>query len=338
MGSWGLLGSVEALGFRLLKRWVMPLQLANTRRQLFGVSRPYGAVTIRPSAESIVDSLPILSVVSIPAAHWIAFAFALLLATFAQQGFKHLRHTTLGAPCLWVAASACSLAIGTFLETRLEGITLSATGFAIATTTLCPLMAVLGARRPQDRGWQWVVFTLWIVLVWPAAQAVALPAGVKVELFVAWKIFLWILIALGVLNYLPTRHWRATILVALGQVLLLREHLGLSPDSSPPISELVAYLSLLSAAGMVANARNTVGGSLDASLASLDSHWLSFRNSYGSFWALRLLGRVNQSAEQRNWPLRLEWSGLVKIGEQEPSPEQLEELRQTMDSVLRRFV
>lgn len=199
-------------------------------------------------------------------------------------------------------------------------------------------MAVLGAKRPQDRGWQWIVLSLWIILIWPAAQAVVLPAGVRVELFVAWKIFLWGLVGLGLLNYLPTRHWRATILVALGQILLLRDYLGLAETQSTSVSHLVAYLSFLSAAGLVANLRGSAKQTKDDSLSTLNARWLSFRNSYGAFWALRLLGRINQTAEQREWPFRLEWTGFVSLDEQDPNADQLEELRQTMDSVLRRFV
>ena len=295
------------------------------------------AVTIRPPALNLSETLTVLSVVEIPNASWFACGFAVLLATFALSDLKHVRGTTLVAPLLWVAVSAVCLASGALLGPKLGGISLSALRFAVGTSTFCPLMAVLGAKRPQDRGWQWVVLTLWIVLIWPAAQAVALPAGVRVELFVAWKLFLWGLIVLGLLNYLPTRYWRSAILVALGQILLLREHLWLSNEGSDAVSQLVAYLSLLSAAGLVLSSSKRTTETKDSELATLSSQWLSFRDSYGSFWALRLFGRVNQTAEQRQWPLRLDWSGLVKIGEAEPTEEQLEELRQTIDSVIRRF-
>lgn len=284
-----------------------------------------------------METLTILSVVEVPAAPWIACGFAVLLATFVLSDLKHVRGTTLVAPLLWVALSAVCLASGALLATKLEGISWSALRFAVATSTFCPLMAVLGAKRPQDRGWQWVVLTLWIVLVWPAAQAVVLPAGVRVELFVAWKLFLWGLILLGLFNYLPTRYWRSAILVALGQVLLLREHLWLPSEGSDSVSQLVAYLSLLSATGLVSSSGAPSAGTPDAPLSALSLQWISFRDRYGSFWALRLLGRVNQAAQQRKWPLRLDWSGLVTTGEHEPNEQQLEELSQTMDSVLRRF-
>ena len=270
-----------------------------------------------------------------------ACCLALLTAVIALRGFQALRATTMGAPCLWAAIAAVSLAIGFLIESRLEGITLSATRFALATTAFCPLMAVLGAKRPQHRGWQWIVLSLWVILVWPAAQAVVLPVGVRVELFAAWKIFLWALIALGLLNYLPTRHWRATILVALGQILLLREYLDLPAAESIPINDLVAVLCFLSAAAIIASVRlpsdpNQTFPTSD--LSPLTARWFRFRNLYGAFWAMRIFGRMNLSAEQRSWPVRLDWSGFTCSTDAEPSPEQLTEIERSLDSMLRRFL
>ncbi len=286
----------------------------------------------------LADWLPNTTVVAItPPPNTIACVFAALLAAMALRGFVRLRATTLAAPCLWAALSATCLAVGALLEPKLDGISLSAFRFAIAATTLCPLMAVLGAKRPQDRGWQWVVLSLWIVLVWPAAQAVLLPAGIRVELFAAWKLFLWCLIGVGLLNYLPTQNWRAAILVAVGQVLFLREHLWLGASRSPEWDPLVGLGCLLSAAALVAYPRNT----LEAQQTTLDSltvRWLSFRNSYGAFWALRILGRVNHAAELRDWPMRLHWSGFEMLEDRQPTEEQLAELEQTLATLLRRFV
>ena len=112
-------------------------------------------------------------------------------------------------------------------------------------------MAVLGAKRPQDRGWQWVVLSLWIVLVWPAAQAVLLPAGIRVELFVAWKLFLWGLIGIGLLNYLPTKNWLAAIFVAAGQAILLRNHLWLGNSLNNEWASTLGIGCLLTAALLI---------------------------------------------------------------------------------------
>lgn len=271
----------------------------------------------------------------VPTANWLAACLATLLVLVCVRGFNRLRATTLAAPCLWAALSAGCLATVSLVESRFSGIGLSALRFAAAATTLCPLMAVLGAKRPQDRGWQWVVLTLWIILVWPAAQAVLLPAGVRLELFIAWKLFLWGLICVGLLNYLPTRHWLAALLVAVGQGLLLHEHLGLGSWSSATWPLASGIGCLLAAAGLICRPQNASSSS--PALSDFDAQWRGFRDGFGAFWALRVLGRVNQAAELRDWPLRLHWHGFV-AEKRPPTEQQLAELEQTLSTLLRRFV
>ena len=262
-----------------------------------------------------------------------------------------MRGTTLVAPGLWAILATVSLAMGVAMEGNPSGtsdeIGLSALRFAAASTTLCPLVAVLGAKRPQHRAWQWVVLSLWIVVVWPAAQAVLSPVGTRVELFIAWKLFLDGLIGVGVLNYLPTRFRLAALLVAAGQTILLGEYLFDAPLLPQAWTTPVGLGFLLAAASVVViqsrqetrrRLRNGEGNvePLDA----CNERWLSFRDAFGAFWALRILGRVNQTAEIRAWPLRLAWSGFLveDAAAATPTREQLEQLQQTLDTLLRRFV
>ena len=286
----------------------------------FALLLAYGAVTIGFATFLEPADIPIATVV----------VAGLSVAGLSVLGFFRLRKTTLAAPCLWAALCATSLAAGTLVETNLSGMSLSAFRFAVAATSFCPLMAVLGAKRPQDRGWQWVVLTLWIVLVWPAAQAAMLPAGIRLELFTAWKIFLWGLIGLGLLNYLPTRHWLAALLVATGQILLLRDYLELDWLTHSEWSKAIGPVCFLGAALLVLWRGRQKNG-------TLDQDWQNFRDNYGAFWAVRVLARVNHAAELRDWPLQLGWNGFLP--ESKPlSESQLAELQQTWEALLRRFV
>ncbi len=283
-----------------------------------------------------------------PTTNLVVCGFAVLLVALALRGFLRLRATTLAAPCLWAAISASALAFGALIEPKLDGIGLSAFQFAIAAATVCPLMAVLGAKRPQDRGWQWVVLSLWIVLVWPAAQAMLLPAGIRIELFVAWKLFLWGLIGVGLLNYLPTRNWLAVIFVAMGQVILLRKHLWLGDLLKHQGASTLGVGCLLIAALLI-TWRNNKNNSRDSTsrqnataignpLLSQETQWQNYRDAYGAFWALRILGRVNQTAELRDWPVQLHWAGFETPEDRRPTEEQVAEIKQTFDTLLRRFV
>lgn len=279
----------------------------------------------------------------IPIASGITSGLAVLVAALALRGALRLRATTLAAPCLWAVLSSVCLAAGALLESRFDGIGLSALQFSIAATTFCPLMAVLGAKRPQNRGWQWVVLTLWVVLILPAIQAVLLPAGARVELFIAWKLFLWGLIVVGLFNYLPTRRWLAALGLAAGQIFLLRAHLGLSSSLPTEWSLTIGVGCLLLAALLMyrpnpqrADQRRLSDAS-QTTLGLFDTRWRSFRDAYGAFWALRMLGRINHAAALREWPFQLSWSRFV-LEDRQPTAAHLAELEQTMVTLLRRFV
>ena len=73
------------------------------------------------------------------------------------------------------------------------------------------------------------------------------------------------------------------------------------------------------------------------SLAAHTHQWQKFRDAYGAFWALRILGRANQTAELRDWPMRLSWTGFEISADDKPTAQQLAELDQTMSTLLRRF-
>jgi hypothetical protein len=74
------------------------------------------------------------------------------------------------------------------------------------------------------------------------------------------------------------------------------------------------------------------------------NRWLAFRNAWGAFWALRVLQRVNQTAELSDWPIRLQWSGFVRVNEAPDAASNISldapttaALNQSLDALLRRF-
>ncbi len=279
-------------------------------------------------------------------AAWVACAGAFLLAMLLLLRLRSYRGTTLAAPCIWAILSATALALLSLLEATGPSQTISrdALRFACAATTFCPIIAVLGAKRPQDRGWQWIILSLWGIAVWPAVQATLLPTGTQVELFIVWKLFVVGLVAVGLLNYLPTRFWLPALLVALGQLLLLDHYLWrwhLVPlQLILPLAIACFFVAKLIAISLAKSSKQPVKGTDTSSLAPFHQQWHTFRNAYGAFWALRILGRVNETAELRAWPFRLTWAGFVAQPSDSavrPSEKQLAELAQTMSALLRRF-
>jgi hypothetical protein len=278
--------------------------------------------------------MPLPMITIVPAS--LACGLAVVLQVIALYGARKWRGTTLMLPCLWVATSAAALAVTAVLEIvwpNAEGIGISAIRFAAYASTLCPIVAVLGAKRPQDRGWQWVVLTLWLVMVWPAAQALANPAGPRVELAMLWKLFIVGVIALGPLNYMATRNTVAALFCAVDKVLLLSEHLGFRQSSVWDLSAALTCFLLAAVIVMKERAKETHADVCGTQTA----RWLKFRDCYGAFWGLRILLRVNETAVLRQWPVRLAWHGFERVGEQSPDGAQEAEIEQTLDTLLRRF-
>jgi hypothetical protein len=76
--------------------------------------------------------------------------------------------------------------------------------------------------------------------------------------------------------------------------------------------------------------------------ASLDALWRDFRDSFGSFWALRVLTRLNAAALMNRWPVRLGWSGFRPTEPQAAGENSqtaaIPAVRRSLHSLLRRFV
>jgi hypothetical protein len=202
--------------------------------------------------------------------------------------------------------------------------------------SFCPILAVLGAKRPQHAAWSFVVASFWGIVALPAAETFFLQRGQRLEIGDARSWFLWVLIAAGLINNVPTKRWLASILLAAGQVLALSEYLPVVSRTLFAHQHLVG-LWLASAAIVVVRLTRTGPAG-----QSYDRLWLDFRDMFGMLWALRLQERVNAVAESHKWPVWLAWSGLRDketgnpMGALDPTIERT--LRTTLRGLLRRFV
>jgi hypothetical protein len=228
--------------------------------------------------------------------------------------------------------------------------------YIVATSTLCPAMAVLGAKRPQDKGWTFIVASLWLVLILPALQTMVFGYGSELELHWAWRSFLLFLMIAGWSNYVLTRFWFAACLLAAAQSVLLGKHLpgiGIAlGDRSVPIAMI-----LLGATSLIVLLQTNRQSAKKSSANGVDRVWRDFRDAFGAVWGLRIMERVNALSAQQGWSRTLQWSGFEPTAElknthnaesadadhgnsDKPPSEQLErdQIEQCLHTLLRRFV
>jgi hypothetical protein len=262
----------------------------------------------------------------------------LLLARLRSR----VQETTLTAPWWWAVAATLGVAaaeavIAAGEDARGTGPSQSLRWIA-APLSFCPAMAVLGAKRPQHRAWQFIVLSLWGVLALPGLEHIALRRGSALEMHGVRTAFILALIALGLLNWLPTRRWLAAISIAMGQTMLYSEHLpgtrGLHGAAPWAAAFFVAGTAVLVLQDFTVRREPPSGW---------DRVWRDFRDDFGALWAVRVAERVNAAAAMNRWPVRLRWDGLHHAGnapaeESSPSSDSQEALDTALENLLRRFV
>ena len=209
--------------------------------------------------------------------------------------------------------------------------------YAAGIASFCPLMALLGAKRPQNSAWGWVVATLVVILILPSLeQRLFWPsASLRIEGARSW--FLLLLIGLSWSIYLPTRHWPSSLLTSMGQSLLLWVHF---PWAAQPLGPLAPVAAL----GLWGTALALVVLGWPKSRQAVyrnDQVWRDFRNQFGLLWGLRVAERFNAAAQSYGWKFRLGWWGFQFPDDATPSsftPELQANINAVLDNLLLKFV
>jgi len=254
-------------------------------------------------------------------------AFALVATILLVRALPRLRNNTLQLPWAWTLLAFWLLAVAELFPENL------AASFLLSASTLCPGMALMGARRPHHRTWQLIVASLWLVIVLPALHSLALPSEMEFTIHIVRQVFLFILVATMVLIFLPTRFGFAALGLLAGFVVLFGP---LLPWSGVPQTEFTLplagglFLAALVAACLLPRPDRS-------RLWPADRLWLDFRDAFGTLWALRLAERVNRAAKLKGWGCRLSWHGFTS--DQKEDLEQLSTgpLHQYLRNIVRRF-
>jgi hypothetical protein len=219
---------------------------------------------------------------------------------------RKLLGTTLLAPWVWsvvalLAVAGAEIAVG--LVDSLPPNWRMGLRYAAAMATFTPTMALLGAKRPQDRGWQFIVLSLWAILALPSFEW--LLFGEIQELHPARLFFLLILVGVGAFNGIATRRWLSNFFYAAGQGALIAPFLSTTVASLPSALAPALGLALI----VVSFALPVRVRTPDANATGLDRVWLDFRDAFGLVWSLRVAERMNTSAAMYSWPVQLGWRG-----------------------------
>ncbi len=259
--------------------------------------------------------------------------------------FKRIRSTTLLAPWCWLITTIWSIALAHTLEPSSDSPRdqhwIEALQFSAHAFVFCPFMSLLGARRPQNKMWEFIVFSLWLVLILPALETVLLSPGRQADTqgIRAW--FMLILIFVSALNVILSRFWISGILVGLAQYLLVNPNLPEWAHLNERFAgqAMEAGLAMAILAFLVAF---LIPKPNRKSLRDEDRVWLDYRDMFGGMWALRIKERINTSATMYDWDLRLTWRGFVTAdGSQLPDqlPAKIEKiLHNHFYSLMRKFV
>ncbi len=199
-----------------------------------------------------------------------------------------LRDTTLVAPVAWAILSlvlwahAAAMPMRDAQGTALPGDRQTIVAVALL-STVCPFVAVLGARRPQNKIWPLVVASLLLILILPELPNL-LGQGDRQLAHGVWRWFFAGLLIVGWLNFLPTRLILAATLWCLPGLWWACS--GTVPWLLMLAPELACTIGVL-AAKQWRTARSPRGW---------NRVWRDFRNLYGVVWALRVIERANALA------------------------------------------
>ncbi|MGF1579864.1 MAG: hypothetical protein ACFCD0_10915 [Gemmataceae bacterium] len=196
--------------------------------------------------------------------------------------------------------------------------------------TGCVGVAVLGARRPGVGAWNFVVVSLFFVLMLPMLQSWLLSPESELS-DKMWDVFVIAPWALLVLDYLPTNLALAALSLAAGCSVETYCVFQRTTSNAPSVGWL-----FLAAAPWV----GWIAWLLEKPTESeFDRLWLDFRNRYGFVWAQRSREQFNRSAENNQWPVSLAWHGLQTLeGNKPPDNPQKDAMLQALRGVLKRFL
>jgi hypothetical protein len=228
-------------------------------------------------------------------------------ALCALAGWR-LRDTTFAAPCAWAAAALAGLAsveTAPFLfPLHSHTLLIEHLHYLTGVTVVAPFVALLGAKRPQNMSWQWIVLALIVLLAFQDLRSWFIESAAPSP-HAAWRWLLAAVVTMQFCNYLPTSYYAPAGLAFAGQLCVLAGYLPLLPEYSRGLVSvgIITLSAAVISAGMIRQFRRQPADAWNAT-------WLDFRDLFGALWALRACQRVNALLEEQRCALRVTWYGV----------------------------
>ncbi len=248
---------------------------------------------------------------------WLTATASLLLGiagvVLLWRGRTAVQGTTLVLPwawslLAWFALCGSELAIGV-LHWAEVSVSDDQIRYLAAMTLFCPQLSQVGSKRPQWITWQFIVAIFLLGLWAPVLQVWAFSSIGHVAPGWLWGMFLAALILAGFVNNFPTRFSPTALCLTIAQVNMTYAYLPMTT------TEVTAAGALFAMALGVVGIGSAIQGGLGCpeNLHPEDRAWIDFRDSFGAFWAIRVMLRVNDSAARYEWGLWLSWNGFHQV-------------------------
>jgi hypothetical protein len=141
-------------------------------------------------------------------------------------------------------------------------------------------------------------------------------------------------IAIGVMNYLPTRAGLGALLVGFGCACQWLRFMKAEEGGQAEL-DWMGRCTLAASPGAILLWRKLLES---RKVNDFDFCWIAFRERFGVVWGQRLREQFNHAARHAGWKVTLTWQGLrTPPGADQPSQEQRVAMLQTLNAVMKRF-
>lgn len=246
-----------------------------------------------------------------------------------------IRGTSLTTAWGWAAAAAFGMGLSSWGSFFLPPPVLDQIWVLTAILANASAIAVLGARRPGDRAWNWfVLLPLVLILGWPLTLAWTGEGPIARLILMDPALLAFILVSImGFGNYTGTRHGPAALGIGMAVCLIVISNAPIPWFSlTREIARPTALALILCSSVFELMRRRTKLPS-----SKYDRVWVELRDALGTVWSLRIRDRLNYYANHFQWPTRLEWEGFTPPVEATEGPWR-EKFEETFRWLLSRFV